>query len=332
MGYGACFAVAMATLTITPTQGWSWGMDGHHSIGMVADMILKDDPAGATARQILGASLSEAAVWADCAKGICNRPLTGDEQTYVHDNPQHTTYHYTDVPIQQSFYKLGAAGTRANDVVQLITQSVGILRGKTTTGSAKLDRKSALWVLAHMVGDIHQPLHVGAIYFDRDCNKPVDPNVIGAGQTDFGIGSSSVSSDGGNDLKLGGNKSFHVTYWDDATVTGAMRLAGVRNQSNSDFASYIVAHAPAGWETSGDPGTWSEQWANEIMPLANDALTKITIGGARHATPGRNPKCTWPVTLPQDYADWANGNALTQLSRAGFRLAAILRAALQATP
>jgi hypothetical protein len=28
----------------------------------------------------------------------------------------------------------------------------------------------------------------------------------------FGIGSTSVSTDGGNDLLLGGNKSFHVTY------------------------------------------------------------------------------------------------------------------------
>ena len=52
-----------------------------------------------------------------------------------------------------------------------------------------LDRKSALWVLAHLVGNIHQPLHVGAVYFDQNCEEVVDLNVLGAGVPNFGIGS-----------------------------------------------------------------------------------------------------------------------------------------------
>ena len=52
-----------------------------------------------------------------------------------------------------------------------------------------LDRKSALSVLAYLVGDLHQPLHVGAIYYDKTCQRVVDPNVLGAGQPNFGIGS-----------------------------------------------------------------------------------------------------------------------------------------------
>jgi hypothetical protein len=108
-----------------------------------------------------------------------------------------------------------------------------------------------------------------------------------------------------------------------------MRLAGVKKKAIADFASYIVAHPPAGWETSGDPATWSEQWATEIMPLANDAPTKIKIREATHAQAEEpDPKCTWPVTLPRDYAQWANDKALTQLSKAGSRLAALLRAVL----
>jgi hypothetical protein len=51
---------------------------------MVADLILKNDPAGAATEQFLGgASLSKAAIWADCAKGTCHRLLSADEQTYV---------------------------------------------------------------------------------------------------------------------------------------------------------------------------------------------------------------------------------------------------------
>jgi hypothetical protein len=198
---------------------------------MVADLILQNDPAGAAARQLLQNSLSEAAVWADCAKGACG-PLTPDERMYVDDNSQHKTFHYTDVPIQQPQYKLGTAGTREDDVVQVSKQAINILRGvPPNQGPAVLDRKSALWVLAHMVGDLHQPLHVGAIYYDQECDEVVDPNIVGAGKPNFGIGSTVASTEGGNDLKLGVGKSFHVFYWDDGTVTGAMRLAGVKRKS-----------------------------------------------------------------------------------------------------
>jgi hypothetical protein len=49
-----------------------------------------------------------------------SRRLSPDEQDYVHHNPQHHDFHFTDVPIQQAEYRLGAAGTRENDVVQII--------------------------------------------------------------------------------------------------------------------------------------------------------------------------------------------------------------------
>jgi hypothetical protein len=105
-----------------------------------------------------GATLSDAATWADCAKGYCQRALSKDEKTYVEQNPQHATYHYTDVPIQQSRYQLGTAGTRGNDIVQVTTEAIRVLRNRASNNSpALLDRKSALWVMAHMVGDLHQP-------------------------------------------------------------------------------------------------------------------------------------------------------------------------------
>jgi hypothetical protein len=322
--------LTISALTISSTPAWTWGSDGHRTVGMVADLILQNDPAGAAARQLLRDTLSEASVWADCAKGACG-PLTSDERTYVDDNPQHKTFHYTDVPIQQPQYKLGNAGTRDDDVVQVARQAIGILRGTPSNqGPAVLDRKSALWVLAHMVGDLHQPLHVGAVYFDQECDEVVDPNIVGAGKRNFGIGSTVASTEGGNDLKLGGgNKSFHVTYWDDGTVTGAMRLAGVKKKSIEEFAQYIVNHPPAGWQTAGDPDTWPGQWATEIMPLANAALSRVEIGeGEPVGSQDRGPKCSWPVTLGKDYSAWANQQALTQLSKAGFRLAELLKRAL----
>jgi hypothetical protein len=61
------------------------------------------------------------------------------------------------------------------------------------------------------------------------------------------------------------------------------------------------------------------------MPLANSALSRIEIGDATHAeVEERGPKCTWPVTLSRDYTSSANKQALTQLSKAGFRPSALV--------
>ena len=123
---------------------------------------------------------------------------------------------------------------------------------------------------------------------------------------------------------------FFVTFY---TVTSILFLCFVAwiatRVMHADFANYIVGHPPAGWQTAGDPETWPEQWGTEIMPLANAALSRIEIGDATHAeTEERGPKCTWPVTLGRDYAAWANQQALAQLGKAGFRLAALVRAGL----
>src|SRR5262249_3864993 len=113
-------------------------------------------------------------------------------------------------------------------------------------------------------------------------------------------------------------------------VVGAMRLAGVKRKSIDEFAANIVAHPPEGWQTQGLPEAWPAQWASEILPLANAALTKIDVGDG---TPAGNEErgglqCTWPVTLNKEYANWANKQALNQLGKAGFRLAGLLRAVM----
>jgi hypothetical protein len=109
-----------------------------------------------------------------------------------------------------------------------------------------------------------------------------------------------------------------------------MRLAGVRNKSIDDFANFIVAHPPPDRKTSGDAETWPEQWATEILPIANTALTKVDIGEGTHAdNEDRGLKCTWPVTISREYSAWANKQALNQLAKAGYRLAAAIRSAIQ---
>src|SRR5215470_1630053 len=289
-------ASVLLALPALSEPAWSWGGDGHRIVGAVADQVLASHPtAKAKVDALLGSrSLSEASVFADCAKGFtyCHRKLSDEERAYVAKNPDHHAYHYTDIPIQQPRYNAGTAGTARDDVVQVIRYAVQTLLGTAPTdGPADLQPEEAVWVLAHLVGDIHQPLHVGAIYYDHECENIVDPNVAGAGQPNFGIGGSVLATTGSNDLMISETKSLH-NYWDDSVVIGAMRLRHIKAKAFDEFAADIVAHPPVGWQTSGDLNDWSTAWASEIMPVANDAIEEVDIGEASQKTGQRGTTCT----------------------------------------
>ena len=75
--------------------------------------------------------------------------------------------------LQQPKYALGSAGTGDIDVVQMIGYAVAQLRGLSPPAKTdvNLTDAEALWLLAHMVGDIHQPLHVGAEIFRQELRE-----------------------------------------------------------------------------------------------------------------------------------------------------------------
>ena len=61
-------AVAAAT---APAPSRAWGPEGHQTVGAIADRLLAGKAAGWIAGQILGGmTLRNAALWADCAKGV----------------------------------------------------------------------------------------------------------------------------------------------------------------------------------------------------------------------------------------------------------------------
>ena len=75
-------------------------------------------------------------------------------------------------PLQQRKYAAGSAGTDSVNIVQMIAYAIAQLRGnKPTKEGVNLTDTEAVWLLAHLVGDIHQPLHVGARYDDASLRE-----------------------------------------------------------------------------------------------------------------------------------------------------------------
>jgi S1/P1 Nuclease len=333
MLYRIC-VFAILGFFFSSAPAWSWSGKGHRIVGAIADEVLKKSPTTkAKVTEILGGkTLATVSIWADCAKGFtyCHRAPSQEEQAYASKNPEHHNFHYADIPYQESAYVDASAGSAKYDAVHVISYAVAVLRGNAPANdSINLTQREALWVLAHVVGDIHQPLHVAALYYDKDCHDVVDPNIVGAGMPNFGIGTSVSETTGGNDLTKGSNNLHH--YWDDNFVDKAMKSVGFTANATAKFVTYVVKHPPQNWQTSGDPETWSAKWASEIMPTGRFAYEGVRLGQAKHpdeVQPTRL-KCTAEVTFEPNYEPDAAKVALRQVGKAGFRLAALLTAVFE---
>jgi hypothetical protein len=352
IGTGLLLAVTIAG----GAPACAWDYPGHRIVGAIADLVLQQHYPKAyervqallVARDASGKeikrTLNEVAVFPDCAKKNniewCKRAPSDEEKEYASRNPRHDTYHYTDIPVEQRKYVAVTAGTAATDVVEMISYVVAQLRGKAPAkkdGVALTDAE-AVWLLAHMVGDIHQPLHVGAKYYDRACRKGVDPNRIGNPPT-FGIGETSAETIGGNRIKLVAAApavppapQLHL-FWDGAAVVQAMQAAGVGG-SEREFARLLAAAPPSGWQTKGGVETWARRWASENLPLAAEAHRRLSI--RRDGVPGKDKhgkiECAWMTTADKSYQDWAKEQVRLQLAKAGFRLAALMQAIFDPSP
>ena len=332
------FAACATTFATAPAAAWDY--PGHRIVGMIADMVLRQHHEKGAYRHVHDLldrkspdgfpieerRLGQVAVFPDCAKDeeeFCGRKPTAEEIAYVLRNLGHQSFHYTNTPIEEPGYRRGGVGTSDTDVVQMINHAIHQLQGKPRSKfGVKLTNTEALWLLTHLVGDIHQPLHVGQIYYDKaTCTKSVNPNDPAYRDA--------LTTLGGNTIKFAPDfpavppaPTLHI-YWDSITVARAMLAAGYSGDE-AGFAKMLAASPPKDWGMTGDPETWAEKWIAEGLPLARRAYAEADIVGKLD-----DNRCSWTVTLKESYELDAQKTASEQLAKAGFRLAALLAAILK---
>jgi S1/P1 Nuclease len=180
----------------------AYGPLGHEIVGAIADEQLENTPTAPKIRALLdGLTLEKAAVIADEIKGWDKKGVDDPRSFHysAHRNidrqlrdfwranpptlsvnpgePSHHWFHYTDVPVVPvQRYRDGYAGRSKWDIVHMIPFCIGVLQGRVPEqNERRITKPVALILLAHYVADIHQPLHVGAEYFDQQ-GRVVDPD------------------------------------------------------------------------------------------------------------------------------------------------------------
>jgi len=325
----------LAALMALAGQAFGWGPDGHHTVGAIADGLIAGSNAALQVKVILGGmGLQDASVWADCAKGVDPRdgyayrsdPLKYPECMavevhggkaamidFVRRNDRncsegsdkiacHTLYHFTDVPIQRDSYVSGSVGTRDVDIVHATAAALHVLKGEPAPAPFKFrDKREALLLLAHYVGDIHQPLHVGAVYLDRK-GDVVDPDKGGRAQP--------MDTRGGNLIWIDGDekKKLHTTWY---AIPDSLKVS----QENIDR---LLKKAKAIPPTKGRLLDWPTTWASDTLMEAREAFAHVRFYG--------NVDGHWNATLPAGYTARMEHIKETQLVKAGARLAQAVKA------
>lgn len=338
--------VVLWSIFLLPLSALSYGQRGHLLVGAIADLRLaKDKKIAAKVRDLLdGGTLEAVANFADSIKGWddCGRPagqyavpaskrINAELRAFVKANPcdsefDHHQFHYTDVPISgNEKYRDGTIGRSDRDIVHMIAFCIRVLANKEPQPNPRaITRSVAVILLTHYLGDIHQPLHVGAEFFDENGN-PIEPTLANGGFEDQGGNKLNLFLfDNSKPVALG---RFHG-YWDTKVVEN-----GFGETPNSELAATLAKAEPKGWRLTGTPESLAEQMANEMLPIAREAHSRLEYSkvrvekGSREIAAGRAAERITPGQ--ESYAQWSQATVKNEITKAGWQLAAILIAAVK---
>lgn len=125
------------------TEALRWGQIGHRTTGYIAEQYLTEKAASEVKRVLDNASLAEVSTWMDEVRS---------DGGYDHMAP----WHYVTIPEGETYETVEK--NPDGDILWAIDKMVTELKEGELSPEQEAEN---LKVLVHLVGDLHQPLHVG---------------------------------------------------------------------------------------------------------------------------------------------------------------------------
>lgn len=320
---------------------FAWGDEGHRAVGAEAAVYLKPKTLNRINQILLGDSIASVASWADWVK---YRPDDDDldpetKQFLALDkNDKNDTWHYVDLPLECKDYDSCDGFKRQDDIVQMINFSIRRLKTGKEDSQHPMTERNALRLLIHLVGDLHQPLHVGAGFVNgQDANNFIietDPQRIrqfsftddqGGNLLIFSF--RPISPRSGEEQRDGNLHSF----WDSEIVQRLM-AAAKKTRSPENFGRFLKDSIKPenNWNSQGtDVYKWAAQWASDSKEQSKQFVYKgVKITGKRERE-SRGKMVTEYLISRGDVSQYdrqAEEAARIQLAKAGYRLAQLLEA------
>jgi hypothetical protein len=350
-----------------PVSIFAYAPLGHEIVGAIADERLADTPTAAKVYSLLdGLTLEKASLIADEIKGWDRKGVDAPRSFHysAHRNidrqlrdfwranqptrypdsptPSHHWFHYTDVPvIPAQAYRAGTVGRSEWDIVHMIPFCIDVLQGRVPEqNERKITKTVALILLAHYVADIHQPLHVGAEYFDQQ-GRPTDPDKDKSALADEGGNTFTLVLSDEPPRRRGIRKKKFHGFWDYDTVNAlfsqvpaTLRKKELETQIEplkKDLVHDMATREPRNWQMPANVSvdSYAEMWADEILPIAREAHTRLEFRNVRpFVDQDRIVAAGEAIEKPAPdhllYRRWAAGVVREELHKAGWRLADLL--------
>lgn len=133
----------VALLLLQPVTALGWGQTGHRVVGEIAQQHLSRKARKAVQRILGPTSMAMVSTWMDDIK-------SDRSYDYMRD------WHWVTIPDGSTYAE--AEKNPKGDAIEAIERMVVALKSDTLTPERQ---EFCLKVLIHLVGDLHQPLHVG---------------------------------------------------------------------------------------------------------------------------------------------------------------------------
>ncbi|GHM99193.1 endonuclease [Cytophagales bacterium WSM2-2] len=128
---------------LVPASVFGWGATGHRVVGLIADKHLSAKAKKALSKVLGQNSLSEVSNWMDEVRS---------DSTYNHMSD----WHWVTIEAGKTYDQ--SPKNPKGDVIATLERIVGELKKHTLDSKTE---QEYIKMLVHLVGDIHQPLHVG---------------------------------------------------------------------------------------------------------------------------------------------------------------------------
>ncbi len=214
-------------------------------------------------QKIQAVGLLDIATWANKINPTSsNNPTDQDTVDFLAKFHDSREWHFVDLPVDATGYDpvKYAPFTRPDDIVQMTIESINILMDKST----KFSKLNALRWVTHLVGDMHQPLHIGCSYIDFSGAKP---RLVFESDEILGKHLLQQSDRGGNKiiLPIGSHGKPLHSYWDTDLPS---------KDSNLDDHPPIPPHVPNNRLVE-----LPAAWVSENIQFAKQAYQGLTVKG-----------------------------------------------------
>jgi hypothetical protein len=135
-----CNLVILLCIAFT---SFGWGPTGHRATGNIAEKYMNKKARAAVKKLLKGQSLAIASTWMDDVRS---------DSSYDHM----VDWHWVTIPFGQTYEQ--SVKNPNGDIIATIERMITELKSKKLSADEQAER---IKILTHLIGDLHQPLHVG---------------------------------------------------------------------------------------------------------------------------------------------------------------------------